>query len=233
MSETMANAIMKDQAIDGATKWRNDDNYQLMGNVLAWSFEVDNIKTLLNQKAGVEYIRLYLIHEPGTTQQTNLLAVSVCKDNKDYLDMNPKLFKAERLCKSGGDNTNCDSKSPLITGIQTYSNDITFKMAIDYTTAWRTHPQASPLTEQGDKIKAWRFDAKSIVDLLKHWQQHQEEVGYIKFYIATNTDKQNETTLVMIGAKPDNTDLVAHDTDVFFDFADPCPTLCDMNSLLN
>ncbi|HAS46317.1 MAG TPA: hypothetical protein DCS93_37900 [Microscillaceae bacterium] len=229
MSETMANAIMKDQAIDGTTKWRNDDQYQLMGGVLAWSFEVNNIKTLLNQEAGVEYIRLYLIHEPGTTQQTNLLAVSVLKDKSDYLSK--KLFKAERLCKSGGYDTNCDNKSPLITGIK--SDDITFDMAVNYTTTWRTHPQVSPLTEQSNKIKAWGFTAKSIVDLLKHWQQHQEEVGYIKFYIATNTHKANETTLVMIGARPDNTDLVAHDTDVFFDFADPCPTFCDMDSPLN
>ena len=231
MSEINLSTVSKNQAISQTKKWR-DGQYQLMGNVLAWSFNVNDIQTLLTQSEDVTYIRLYLINEeenPG--KETNLIAVGADSNNIDFLG--GELFKAEILCRSNEIGTTCDEGSPLITGGK--SSNIDFNVAVEYTTTWRAQPKPSPLTMVGNEvknIKAWRFDAQSIHQLIQHWQD-KKELRYIKFYIATNVTEADETTLVMIGAEPGSIDLIAHETNVFFDFANPCPPLCNDKSDLN
>ncbi|OJJ20464.1 hypothetical protein BKI52_18580 [marine bacterium AO1-C] len=105
-----------------------------------------------------------------------------------------------------------------------------------------------PRNATGGAIKAWTFEIDTITRLLRSWRNDLNKIKFFKFYLAKNEELEGKpSTLIMLVADKENKDIVtggryrnssnhpasASGGPEMFEFAEPCPTLCDDDGELN
>ena len=89
---------------------------------------------------------------------------------------------------------------------------ITEEEAIEWTTAWRTdHPTL---------VKAFKVDKAEIDEIFE-----DDNAVAMRSYLAI---KDGSPALVMVGVNAEGKDILTK----FYDFAEPCPNVCDESSPL-